>query len=253
MIQCTCASIWHIRFKPKEHQFSYPYLLVRIPITSDGVQSFHQRFFSTTKKALLTVRETDYLHRNGTPLFQQLQSLTRETEWGAQVTHYTWITTPRLLGLTFNPVSFYYALDQSGKALGMVVEVNNTFHQRHIYLLSADLKSQDHPKEFHVSPFNNMDGSYHFSFSPVDKQQFHMRIALQREEEEIFQAGMTGSWCTLSFKSLTKALIQSRFSPWLTVIRIHLQAFVLFFIKRLSYNPPPVPTHIHTIIKNEAK
>jgi len=78
---------------------------------------------------------------------------------------------PRFLGHWFNPVSFWMVIE--GDALRAVIaEVNNTFGQRHSYLLVAP----DHApitertqlqvrKVFHVSPFQDVAGVYQFRFA----------------------------------------------------------------------------------------
>ena len=56
---------------------------------------------------------------------------------------------PRIAGLIFNPVSFYYAFEPDGETLaGVLAEVTNTpWGERHTYLAGDDLR-----KELHVSP-----------------------------------------------------------------------------------------------------
>src|SRR5690606_146506 len=49
-----------------------------------------------------------------------------------------WLHThPRVWGYTFNPVSFWYCHRADGGLRAIVVEVNNTFGERHCYLLDA--------------------------------------------------------------------------------------------------------------------
>ena len=49
-----------------------------------------------------------------------------------------WLQTfPRLFGYLFNPVSFWYCQRGDG-AVGAIAEVNNTFGERHLYLLTPD-------------------------------------------------------------------------------------------------------------------
>jgi DUF1365 family protein len=72
-----------------------------------------------------------------------------------------------VLGYTFKPVSFWYCHRADGGALrAIVVEVNNTFGERHCYLLDnprygAELQAR---KVFHVSPFCEVAGGYRFRF-----------------------------------------------------------------------------------------
>ena len=81
------------------------------------------------------------------------------------------LTQPRFLGYWFNPVSFWMLIE--GDALiAVIAEVNNTFGQRHSYLLARpDLASITAGTEltarkiFHVSPFQEVAGAYHFRFA----------------------------------------------------------------------------------------
>lgn len=78
-----------------------------------------------------------------------------------------WLHTyPRVLGYTFKPVSFWYCHRPDGSLRTIVVEVNNTFGERHCYLLDEpaygrELKAD---KVFHVSPFCSLEGGYRFRF-----------------------------------------------------------------------------------------
>ena len=85
------------------------------------------------------------------------------------------LTAPRLLWPVFNPVSFYYIYSPHGELRAHLAEINNTFGERHYYLLPADerVESSAPPfqysraKEFHVSPFNDMLGEYQFCFEEL--------------------------------------------------------------------------------------
>jgi DUF1365 family protein len=74
----------------------------------------------------------------------------------------------RSFGVCFNPVSFYYCMDEAGERVEHVLaEVTNTpWGERHAYLLSdagsdAKVISGDFEKALHVSPFFGMDHVYH--------------------------------------------------------------------------------------------
>jgi DUF1365 family protein len=74
-----------------------------------------------------------------------------------------------MFGYTFKPVSFWYCHDEAGRLRAIVVEVNNTFGERHCYLLDAPRYGQtlQARKVFHVSPFCNVEGSYRFRVAAV--------------------------------------------------------------------------------------
>src|SRR5256885_15444703 len=66
-------------------------------------------------------------------------------------------TFPRVLGYVFKPVSFWYAHRADGSLAAVLAEVNNTFGERHAYLLAGPGldwgRGQVARKQFHVSPF----------------------------------------------------------------------------------------------------
>jgi DUF1365 family protein len=86
------------------------------------------------------------------------------------------LTMPRVLGFAFNPISVYFCYRQAGGLAAILYEVNNTFGQRHSYLLpvAADAGPanrqmaihQKIAKQFHVSPFMGMDMDYAFRVVP---------------------------------------------------------------------------------------
>lgn len=78
------------------------------------------------------------------------------------------MTGARFLGHVFNPVSFWFCY-QDEELVCLVAEVNNTFGERHTYVLDEKLPGPDHfcarfrvPKAFYVSPFNAIEGDYEF-------------------------------------------------------------------------------------------
>ena len=80
------------------------------------------------------------------------------------------ITTLSVLKHTFNPFIFYYCFDDEGTVVYHIAEVHNTFGEGHLYILNNGDESEigDEylvPKEFHVSPFNKVEGDYNFHFS----------------------------------------------------------------------------------------
>ena len=88
------------------------------------------------------------------------------------------LTHLRYAGFAMNPVSFYYCFDApDGRVEAIVAEVNNTpWGERHCYVISADAKDRRGtirartPKEFHVSPFMEMDLEYAWRFrEPGDR------------------------------------------------------------------------------------
>src|SRR5579862_3321014 len=72
------------------------------------------------------------------------------------------LTMPRFLGYSFNPLTVYYIYDPTW--IATLLEVHNTFGEKHVYVVPR--KETSIPRRFHVSPFNDREGTYQFQVSP---------------------------------------------------------------------------------------
>ncbi|CCG81773.1 Putative uncharacterized protein [Taphrina deformans PYCC 5710] len=168
------------------------------------------------------------------------------------------ITTPRLLGYSFNPVSFHYVYDTNDRLRVVVLEVNNTFGEKHVYVLQQDLadevprkgytSAQTFPRRFHVSPFNDRSGSYRLQcLDPLSGDEFkvsmHLTLLdvdgtkkLTAQVESTFapvETSRTGSsvWTLVKYGS----------AVFLTMPRILLQAYKIHYGKKLAVYLRPEP------------
>ncbi|MEP4807168.1 MAG: DUF1365 family protein, partial [Luteolibacter sp.] len=154
----------HTRVSPKHHAFSYRVFMLaidldrfpKLPLLSqnrfnlfsivdrDHIQTDPEK---TTKQNL-----TAFLAKNGTKIPPDAKI--------------TLLTFPRVLGYSFNPVSFYYISSKTGQPLTAVAEVTNTYREMKLYPLGApDAQGNfDHttPKNFYVSPFSDPNDTFHF-------------------------------------------------------------------------------------------
>lgn len=68
---------------------------------------------------------------------------------------------PRAFGYCFNPISVFWCLDGAGETAAVVVEVHNTYGDRHAYLVHPDEQGRARTdKAMYVSPFHGTDGHY---------------------------------------------------------------------------------------------
>ncbi len=100
------------------------------------------------------------------------------------------LTQPSFLGFHFNPVSFWIATID-GAPCAFVAEVNNTFGHRHCYFCAHSdfrtIKRSDQieaDKLMHVSPFQQVAGTYRFNFEMTDRA-FNIRISYQNRDQGV--------------------------------------------------------------------
>ena len=141
------------------------------------------------------------------------------------------------MGFGFSPVSFYFCQDIENNTLGVIVEVNNTFCERHLYFSDGLPHREPLKKNFYVSPFNDLKGDYLFTFTAPTLKDCKIEIELEKEGEAHFTAGFSGQWKEIAEASVISYLAKTMLSPWMTLIWIHLQALRIF-LKKVKYIPP---------------
>ena len=125
----------------------------------------------------------------------------------------------------------------------MVVEVNNTFGERHIYLLDEASFGQElqASKAFHVSPFCDVVGSYRFRFMTAQSRARTVaRIDYDDGQGALLQTSVSGQLQALDAQAVRKAIFSYGAMTWGVMARIHWQALKLFF-KRVPFFSKPSP------------
>lgn len=150
---------------------------------------------------------------------------------------------PRVLGFTFKPVSFWYCHRTDGSLRAIVVEVNNTFGERHCYLLDAPQFGRElhAAKEFHVSPFCRIEGGYRFRFMVTpDRQRTVARIDYHDAQGALIDTSVSGRLEALTPATTRHALWRYPAMTWGVVIKIHWQALKLW-LKKVPFFHKPAP------------
>ncbi|WP_405592798.1 DUF1365 domain-containing protein [Streptomyces sp. NBC_01190] len=99
----------------------------------------------------------------------------------------------RVLGYVFNPLSVFWCHHPDGALAYVVAEVHNTFGERHCYLLRTDPQGRTEvPKEFYVSPFFPVDGSYEMRL-PEPGDRLALTVRLRRADGVPFTATVRGA------------------------------------------------------------
>ncbi|MDX2482671.1 MAG: DUF1365 domain-containing protein [Pseudodonghicola sp.] len=154
------------------------------------------------------------------------------------------LTQPRFLGYGFNPVSFWLVTQQDA-LIAVIAEVSTPFGDRHSYLchqpdfapITKDSRITA-PKALHVSPFQEVKGSYEFSFD-IRPERIAIRI-LHRNGEEGVIACLSGPRVPLSNAGLVRASLRRPLGALRTSLLIYWQALRLK-LKGARYRTRPTP------------
>jgi cyclopropane-fatty-acyl-phospholipid synthase len=243
----------HERFYPKEHRMRYPLYVYALDL--DELDRLDRRLplFGYNRSRPVSLHDRDYLDNGPGSIRQKLLArLSKEVDVPS-VERVVMVTSPRLMGYVFNPVTFYYCFDKSNQLLAAVAEVNNTYGEKHVYTLPAGNGNRkgfparfQAEKAFHVSPYNSMGGHYKFRFGDI-RRELDICLDLHREGEHILRAQLQGSGQPLTPWNHLKTLIRHPFMPLLTIPRIYWEAFKLRFKRKLTFHDKPVPSSPMTI------
>jgi len=213
----------------------------------------HLPLFGYNRRRPVSLHDGDYLDDGPGSIREKLNARLASKVDVDAIDRVVMVTSPRLLGYVFNPVSFYYCFDLSGGLLATVAEVNNTYGEKHVYTLPAtNGNRQGFPaqfqaeKAFHVSPYNTMGGYYDFSFGDI-RRELDISLDLHRDGKHILKAQLLGSAHSLTPWNHLKTLVKNPIIPLLTIPRIYWEAFKLRFKRKLTFHDKPVPSSPMTI------
>lgn len=244
--------VWHQRLRPVQHRFQYRSYFLMLPMRALRRQP--SEVLRRNRFGLLSFFDRD--HGDGRDdalawLDQTLQGA-GVTDAGGEVWLHTY---PRVLGYVFNPVSFWYAHRPDGSLAAVLVEVNNTFGERHAYLLQGPQLQwgveQQASKVFHVSPFCAVEGQYRFRFQLAgDNPQAPVRTLARVDHDDasgpLLQTSVSGELEPLTRTNSARAFFGTPLMTLMVMVRIHWQALRLA-LKRLPFHrQPPAPDRFLT-------
>jgi len=225
--------VFHSRARPQRHAFKYATYFLMLPMRSLSKSKHGSGTWQNNRAGLL-------IHQHG------IHDATGEA----------WLQTyPRVMGYTFKPVSFWYCHraenDQGGALRAIVAEVNNTFGEKHCYLLDAPSFGENHfaNKVFHVSPFNPVTGQYRFRFDQLNSAQGAQVSAIVDYFEAADAKEITPTLCTRlqgNLQPITPQTLRSAFwrypaMTWGVILHIHSQALRLWLKKVPFFHKPSPP------------
>jgi DUF1365 family protein len=232
------GQVRHMRLKPVQHAFNYPTYFLMLPLRT--LATGLDTALSRNRWAALSFYDKD--HGDGrTDALAWIDELLK-SEGIHDATGEIWLHCyPRVFGYTFKPVSFWYCHTADNTLRAIVVEVNNTFGERHCYLLDKPVFGIEQlaSKVFHVSPFNQVDGNYRFRFM-TSQHKTLARVDYDDATGPLLETSISGVLEILNNQSIRKAVWRYPAMTFGVIARIHWQAFKLWR-KRVGFVAKPVP------------
>ena len=199
--------------------------------------------FKVNKPGLVSYYRSDYHGDTKLTLDESVRKTVKEQTGRNLEGPIRLLTHLRYFGYCFNPVSFYYCFDKSDKKLEMIMaEVTNTpWNERHCYFITAKKNKsfrQGLKKQFHVSPFWDMEHDYDWYFSDVSDT-ISVNMINYKDEKKVFDATLSLSVSKkLTNLNLFLSVLRFPFSTLMVYLRIHYQAFKLWVKGATFYDHP---------------
>jgi len=243
----------HRRLRPAQNAFSYGVFTLSIPMRARkrNPKLLNQHGVRDNRLGLFSFFDKDYgfSHADSLAWVEQILQDNQVPHVDGEI----WLQTfPRLLGYVFNPVSFWICTRADGQVQAVLAEVNNTFGERHCYLLHKDsgeaLRSGEtisSKKVFHVSPFCDVRGEYRFRFlfpqdSSSGKRSVY-RIELHEDGQPLINTSISGTSRPLCRSALLLAFLRYPLMSIGVIFRIHWQALKLWLKGVPFYSKPKPP------------
>jgi DUF1365 family protein len=234
----------HIRHTPFRHRFDYRVWMMCADIDRLDEAARGSRFFAHNKAGLISIQDRDHGFRDGRPLRGFVEAALARQNLAAYAAKILFVTTPRLLGYAFNPISFYFCHDAAGRLGAVLHQVKNTFGDQIGYLMPVHGEGvirQSAPKRMHVSPFFDMQGGYRFALTPP-QEKLTVSIQYGAMQQKRMTATMILGARPFTDASLLRLLAEMPLAPMKVITAIHWQALKLY-LRGAKFHGVPEQKH----------
>jgi len=240
------SQIIHIRHGEPSHRLERKGLSIWIDLDHLDQADRQSLFFSVGRLNLMSFHETDHgwnfkSKENPRPLAEYARGMAKKVLPNTPIDHVRLLTFPRILGMSFNPISVYLC-SSAGQDVLVVYEVRNTFGDMHSYvgvLEEGQSVSHEVKKHLHVSPFFSMEGGYRLRIK-ASAGLMRLLIRYTHGRDLRLTATLRGDITSLTTSSLWSGLLTTGQLPMRPWMAIHWEAVKLWF-KKVQFFKRPEP------------
>lgn len=233
------GAVVHVRHRPMEHRLRYRMVQGLFELDELPGLDKRSRLFGYNRPGLVSFHDRD--HGDGTGDLQAwVRGLLAEAGLDAPGPIAV-LCMPRMLGFAFNPLSLFFCHDAAGGLAAILYQVNNTFGERHSYLIAVDGGAgpirQAAAKSFHVSPFLPMSLDYAFTVVPPGEGVL-VKVVASDAAGVVLDAAFSGVRRPIDDYGLARALLSYPLMTFKVVAGIHWEALKLW-LKGARYHRRP--------------
>lgn len=227
------GKVQHRRARPFTYELEHDVCYVALDLQELDEVAARFRLVGRNRRAVLGFRDADHLPGGSSDLDRDVRAILATDGVDPAGWRIVLITNLRVFGYVFNPASFYLCRDAAGELRRVIVEVHNTFGERHLYVLrpgddgDAAAFRAGMDKDFFVSPFISIDGRYAVHVRD-DAGGLRIAIALRQDVGHMLSTSLVLRRRPMTDRSLLSMLLRFPLLPQRTIALIHLHAVRLW-------------------------
>lgn len=190
--------------------------------------------FSRNKFNLISFYDHDHVNLGFHTTKENIQAFFHEQGVTETIQKIELVTNPRILGYTFNPVSFYFI--ETEKSPYMVIEIGNTFKEQKPFLVRPECFINNQwvfttQKKFYISPFTSVENTMTFRIKRDLKSLVINIDDFNKEGMLEVRATFTGKTLEWNSLNLLKLFFRYPLMTLGTISSIHYHALKLYAMK----------------------
>jgi DUF1365 family protein len=239
------GTVAHRRLRPRMHFLKYRAFWMLFDLDELPSLDRSLKRFSYNRFNLFSFHDRDHGDGSGKPLRQWVETHLKEAGIATDGGPIRLLCLSRILGYVFNPISVYFCYLKDGTLNAILYEVNNTFGQRHSYLIPVEpgaggMIVQRCPKRLYVSPFNDMEMSYEFKVIPPDTT-IAVGVDALDSRGLLITTALSGKRKDFSDREMARAFAAHPLLTLKVIVAIHWEALQLWLKGMKITNRPPGP------------
>ena len=232
------GKVYHKRYTPKVHEFTYPFYLLDIDLSL--LDRLKNKLFSFEGFNLFSFKSKDHFGKSD-DFMHNVNELLSKFDL-SPTKQMRFVTLPRVANFVFNPISVLVLFEEA-KPTYMLAEVHNYNGGRVVYpvkLSSDDGRSYRGvvAKDMYVSPFLETVGDYRFLLRHEDDT-MTLKVDLYEDNNKKLTASFTGHSRPFESKTVAKLFVKHSFITFWVVTRTLWQSLKLWRKGLTFYSPTP--------------
>ncbi len=231
------CKVMHQRMQPQRYGFTSGMFMFKLDLDRIPELVEELPILSHNRSNIYSFHDKDHLWLGRPTLRENVEAYLVEQGINERPARIELLTSLRVMGYVFNPVSFYFCSRSNGLPLCIIAEVHNTFGELKPFLLRPeDFNGKrfeaERVKHFYISPFSELDPLLQLRLEfPGEHLALYVNSRHRSETAPFFRSSLTGRKRPLTQIELLRFSFRFPFITVKVMALIHWHALRLYLRK----------------------